>query len=171
MLDIGFLEIKWYSFFILLSVLMASFLIYKESKKKGMKSEDLENILFYGFLSGILGARIYYVLFNLDFYLQNPVEILEVWNGGLAVHGSILGGLIFLIIYCRKKKINLLLLLDIIVVGLIIAQAIGRWGNFFNGEAYGRVVSLDFLKSLHLPDFIIKGMYIEGLYREPTFLY
>lgn len=171
MLDLGFFQVKWYSFFIFVATLVAGFLIYKEAKKKQFQSDDLENLLFYGFLFGILGARIYYVLFNLNYYSQNPIEILQIWNGGLAIHGGLLGGLIFLEIYCHKKKINLLLLLDIIVIGLIIAQAIGRWGNFFNGEAYGRTVTLEFLKNLHLPNFIIKGMNVDGFYREPTFLY
>ena len=171
MLDLGFLQIKWYSFFIFLAVIIASFLIYKEAKKKQFPPGDLENIIFYGFLSGIIGARVYYVVFNLDYYLETPIEMLKVWNGGLAIHGGLLAGLLFIGIYCHKKKINFLLLLDIVVVGLIIAQAIGRWGNFFNGEAYGRTVELSFLENLHLPKFIIKGMYIDGLYREPTFLY
>ena len=94
-----------------------------------------------------------------------------IWKGGLAIHGGIIATLIFLILYSKKKKINTLLLLDVIVVGLIIAQSIGRWGNFFNGEAYGRITTLSNLKSLHLPKFIINGMYINGSYREPTFLY
>ena len=128
-------------------------------------------VIMIGIIIGILGARVYYVLFNLSYYLSNPVEIIQIWNGGLAIHGGIIAVLLFLIIYSKRKKLNLLLLLDILVVGLIIAQTIGRWGNFFNGEAYGRVVSLDFLKSLHLPKFIIDGMYIGGKYREPTFLY
>ena len=171
MFDFGFLQIKWYSFFIFFATIIGSILILKESKRKGLPTEDIENILFYGFLIGIIGARIYYVLFNLNYYLENPIEMLEIWKGGLAIHGAILGTLIFLIIYCRKRKLNLCLLLDVIVVGLIIAQAIGRWGNFFNGEAYGRIVTLDFLEKLHLPNFIIEGMYIDGFYREPTFLY
>ena len=94
-----------------------------------------------------------------------------IWNGGLAIHGGIIATLIFLVIYSKKKEISSLLMTDIIVVGLIIAQAIGRWGNFFNGEAYGRIVSKSFLDNLHLPDFIINGMFIDGFYREPTFLY
>ncbi len=171
MFDLGFLQIKWYSFFIFFATIIGSILIYKESKKKGLKGEDLENILFYGFLVGILGARIYYILFNLDFYLKSPIEMLKMWNGGLAIHGGIIGTLTFVVLYTKKKKINLYLLLDTLVVGLIIGQAIGRWGNFFNGEAYGRIVTLDFLQKLHLPEWIINGMYIDGFYREPTFLY
>ena len=171
MLELGPITIKWYSFFILLGMLVASFLIYKEWKKKNGKEEDITNIIFYIIIIGILGARIYYCLFNWNYYKNDLLEIFKVWNGGLAIHGGIIFALLFLIIYCKKKKINLLLLLDIIAPGLIIAQAIGRWGNFFNREAYGRVVSLKFLKSLHLPKFIINNMYIDGLYREPTFLY
>ena len=171
MFDFGFFQVKWYSFFIFLGTIVGSFLIYKEAKKKGLKEEDIENIIFYGFLIGILGARIYYVLFNLDFYLKNPTEIVKIWNGGLAIHGGIIGALIFLIFYTKKKKINLSLLLDTIVGGLFIGKSIGRWGNFVNGEAYGRIVTLEFLQKLHLPNFIIEGMYIDGFYREPTFLY
>lgn len=169
--DLGFIQIKWYSFFILIAVITAYFIIYKEIKKKGIKEDDYTNIVFYGLIIGILGARIYYVLFNLGYYLIDPIEIIKIWNGGLAIHGGILATFLFLLIYTKKKRMKLLLILDTIVVGLIIAQAIGRWGNFFNQEAYGRIVSESFLKGIHLPGFIIKGMYIEGSYREPTFLY
>ena len=171
MFEIGPLSIKWYSFFILLGIIVASTLIIKEYNKKSGNEEDITNILFYGIICGIIGARIYYCIFNIDYYKNDLIEIFKIWNGGLAIHGGIIATLIFLIIYCKKKKINLLLLLDIITPGLIIAQAIGRWGNFFNGEAYGRIVSLKILKNLHLPKFIIDRMYIEGFYREPTFLY
>ena len=171
LLDLGFIKIKWYSFFIFLGIIVAFILIKREANKKNLKNDDLINLLFYGIIIGILGARIYYVLFNISYYLANPIEIIEVWNGGLAIHGGVIATLIFLIIYTRKKKMNLLLLLDILVVGVIIAQSIGRWGNFFNGEAYGRIVSLSFLKGLHIPKFIIDGMFIDGFYREPTFLY
>lgn len=171
LLDLGFFSIKWYSFFIFIGIIIASILIIKEYTKKDSNKERLLDILFYGIIIGILGARIYYVLFNLDYYLSNPIEILEIWNGGLAIHGGIISALIFLFVYCKKKKMNFLLLLDILVVGVIIAQSIGRWGNFFNGEAYGRIVDLSFLKGLHLPKFIIEKMFIDGFYREPTFLY
>jgi len=171
MLDLGVIQIKWYSFFILIAMITGGLLFFLEAKKKGLKNEDIENILFYGLLIGILGARIYYVLFNLNYYIHNPLEILMIWNGGLAIHGGIIGGLITMIIYSKKKKINLMMLLDIIVVGLILAQAIGRWGNFFNSEAYGRITTLKSLQEFHIPMFIIKGMLIDGSYREPTFFY
>ena len=169
--DFGIIQIKWYSFLILVGILVGGYLALRESKKKGLDRDSFIDILFYAILIGITGARIYYVLFNLDYYLANPLEIIQVWNGGLAIHGGVIAGTLFVYFYTKKKKINFWLLLDILVVGLILAQAIGRWGNFFNGEAYGRDVTLEFLKNLHLPQFIIKGMYIDGIYREPTFLY
>ena len=171
LLDLGLIQIRWYSVLILLGLTLASILSMKETKKKGMSNDLLLDVIFYTVIIGLLGARIYYVLFNLDYYMTYPSEIIQVWNGGLAIHGGIIAGLIFLKWFTKKKKYNFLLLLDIFVVGFILAQAIGRWGNFFNGEAFGRIVSLEFLKNLHLPNFIIKGMYIDGAYREPTFLY
>ena len=170
-LDFGIVQIKWYSIFIFLAMLAACLIIFKEAKKKNIAEDYLVNLIFYGIIIGILGARLYYVIFNLDYYLHNILEIFMIWKGGLAIHGGIIATLIFLIFYSKNKKINALLLLDVIVVGLIIAQSIGRWGNFFNGEAYGRITTLSNLKSLHLPKFIINGMYINGSYREPTFLY
>ena len=170
-LDLGFIKIYWYSIFILLGVIFGVLVVYKEAKKQGMNQELFFNMIFYTAIIAIIGARLYYVLFNLDYYLQRPIEIFEIWNGGLAIHGGILAGLIFLIWYCKKHKINTLKLLDIIVVGLILGQAIGRWGNFFNQEAYGGTTTAAYLESLYLPEFIIHGMYIGGAYRQPTFYY
>ena len=169
--DFGIIQIKWYSFFILIAIIVGGLLFYKESTKKGLSKDDIIDIIFYGVLIGIIGARSYYVLFNLNYYLKNPIEIIMLWNGGLAIHGGLIATLLFLIFYSKKKKINTLLLLDIIVVSVIIAQSIGRWGNFFNKEAFGRIISLSELQKIHLPKFIINGMYINGNYREPTFLY
>lgn len=171
LLDLGLFQVKWYSFFILIAMLLACFIIFREAKRKNINEEFLTNLVFYGLIIGLLGARIYYVLFNLDYYLQYPSEIFMIWKGGLAIHGGLIAALLFTIYYTRKEKVNLLLILDILVVGVIIAQSIGRWGNFFNQEAYGRIVALSTLKNLHLPKFIINGMYISGYYREPTFLF
>ena len=170
-IDIGFIRIKWYSLLIFTGIIIATLLIIKEGKRKNIDNDYLIDLIFYGVIIGILGARLYYVLFNLSYYLANPIEIIKIWNGGLAIHGGIIAAIIFFIFYTKKHKKNFLLTLDIMSVGLIIAQAIGRWGNFFNQEAYGRIVSKTFLKKMHLPKFIINGMYINGYYREPTFLY
>lgn len=170
-LDLGPIQIYWYSIFIFIGMLVACFLIYKEAKKRGIDEEFLVNLTFNTIIIGIIGARLYYVLFNLSYYLDNPVEIFQIWNGGLAIHGGIITGLLFIIYYCKKHEVNLWKMLDIIVVGLIIAQAIGRWGNFFNSEAYGPITTAAHLKSLGIPQFIINGMYILGDYRQPTFFY
>lgn len=170
-LDLGPIQIYWYSIFIFIGMLVACFLIYKEAKKRGIDEDFLVNLTFNTIIIGIIGARLYYVLFNLSYYLDNPVEIFQIWNGGLAIHGGIIAGLLFIIYYCKKHEVNLWKMLDIIVVGLIIAQAIGRWGNFFNSEAYGPITTAAHLKSLGIPQFIIDGMYILGEYRQPTFFY
>lgn len=170
-LDLGPIQIYWYSIFIFIGMLVACFIIYKEAKKRGIDDEFLVNLTFDTIIIGIIGARTYYVIFNLPYYLNNPLEILQIWNGGLAIHGGILAGLLFIIYYCKKQDVNIWKMLDIIVVGLIIAQAIGRWGNFFNSEAYGPVTTASKLKSLGIPSFIINGMYILGDYHHPTFFY
>ena len=129
LIDLGWIQIRWYSIFILFAILTAAILVSKEAKKKGLEKDTLLDLIFYTVIFGILGARIYYVLFNLSYYLNNPIEIICIWHGGLAIHGGLIAALIYLLIETKKKKINFLLLLDIVVVGLILAQAIGRWGN------------------------------------------
>lgn len=170
-LNIGNLTITWYAIFILTGIIVAYLLIKRESKKYNISGEFVSNLVFWCVIFGILGARIYYVLFNLDYYMIDPIEVIKVWNGGLAIHGGIIAGVITLIIYCKKNKVNILKMTDIAVVGVIIAQAIGRWGNFFNAEAHGGVVSKAVLESQHIPNFIIEGMHIGNHYYLPTFLY
>ncbi len=169
--ELGPIQIYWYSIFIFIGLLVASILIFREARKRNIDEDFLVNVIFDSIIIGLIGARLYYVLFNLPYYISNPLEILAVWNGGLAIHGGIFAALAFILLYCRKKKVNVLQLLDVIVVGLIVAQAIGRWGNFFNSEAYGQVTTFAELKSQQIPTFIINGMYILGEYRQPTFFY
>ena len=170
-IDLGFVQIYWYSITMLTGVIGGSVLAYFEIKRHRIDKEDFFNMVFYAIIFGLLGARLYYVLFNLNYYLSNPAEILAVWNGGMAIHGAIIGALVTMVYFCKKKKMPLLKVLDIGCVSLIIGQVIGRWGNFFNGEAHGGIVSLAFLEKIHLPKFIIDGMYINGNYYHPTFLY
>ncbi len=169
--DLGIIQVYWYSIFIFLGALAACILIYLEAKKRKLNDEFIVNLAFNAIIFGIIGARVYYVLFNLDYYMQNPIEILEIWNGGLAIHGGLITGGLFTVYYCKKNKVETLKVFDIIVVGLILGQAIGRWGNFFNQEAYGAITSAAKLKSMGIPDFVINGMYILGDYRQPTFFY
>lgn len=170
-LDLGFIQIYWYSIFILLGFFIGGTLALWEAKKWQIPEDFMTNLFFYIIIFAFLGARIYYVLFNLDYYLNDPISILKVWEGGLAIHGGIIACTIFIIFYTKKYKVDTLRILDILAVSLIIGQAIGRWGNFLNGEAYGPATTLSFLKSLHLPQFIIDGMFINGTYYQPTFLY
>lgn len=170
-ISMGPITITWYSICILLGIILAGIIINKEAKRSNIPATFITNLIFWCVVFGIIGARIYYVLFNLDYYSSYPIEIIKIWNGGLAIHGGMIAGLITLIIYCKKYKVNGLKMLDIAAPGLILAQAIGRWGNFFNAEAHGGVVSKAFLEGLHLPKFIIEGMHIGGNYYHPTFLY
>jgi len=170
-LDLGFIQIYWYSIFIFLGVFFASVVILREAKRQKINEDFVVNLIFYGVIFGLIGARLYYVAFNLDYYLKYPLEILEVWNGGLAIHGGIIFGLLTVFIYTKKYKAKTLKVLDILVVGLILGQAIGRWGNFFNGEAYGSITTLENLQKLGIPEFLINGMYINGAYHHPAFLY
>ena len=173
-LDLGFIKIYWYSITMLLGVVLGGSITYLELKRLKLDKEYFFNMLFYVIIFGFLGARLYYVLFNLDYYLANPTEILAIWNGGLAIHGGIIGGVITILVYSKKhnKKINeIIKYMDICTFGLILGQIIGRWGNFFNGEAHGGETTKLFLEKMHIPSFIINGMYINGVYYHPTFFY
>ena len=165
------IEIHYYSLCILLGIVCAYLIIMKEAKKNNYKEETISDLIFYGIIFGLLGDRIHYVLFNLDYYLLYKEEILKVWHGGLAIHGGIIFGVIFVYLFTKKHKLNFIKLLDIISPGLILAQSIGRWGNFFNQEAYGSSVSYSFLRKLLIPKFIINNMKIDGIYYLPTFYF
>ena len=170
-LDLGIIQIYWYSIFIFFAFLVGGIIALYESKKWKLPEDFMINLFFYIIIFSLLGARLYYVAFNLDYYLADPLAIIRIWEGGLAIHGGIIAALIFVIIYTKKYKVSTLRLTDILVVSLILGQAIGRWGNFFNGEAYGPATTLEFLQNLHIPEFIINGMNIGGVYYQPTFLY
>jgi len=171
LIKLGNISIYWYSVILLFAFVLGCFLIIKECKKNNIPQDKIENFLFYSIPICLIGARLYYVLFNLDYYLKFPQDIIKVWEGGLAIHGGIIAGFICIYYFCRKNNYKIYKILDIIVISLIIGQIIGRWGNFMNQEAYGPICSLKYLKNLHIPNFIIDGMYIDGVYHQPTFLY
>ena len=173
-IDLGFIQIYWYSITMLLGVLLGGTIAYLELKRLKIDTKYFLDMIFYVIIFGFLGARAYYVLFNLDYYLANPSEIIAIWNGGLAIHGAILAGTLTIILYSlkhKKSKNEIIRYLDICSLGVIIGQIIGRWGNFFNGEAHGGITTKAFLESIHIPEFIIKGMTINGVVYHPTFLY
>lgn len=169
LIDLGFIKIYWYSVIMFIAILTGGYLALRESRKWKIPEDFMINLFFFIIPIAMIGARLYFVAFHWDYYSHNLIEILKVWEGGLAIHGGILAGLIWILFYSKKYKVNTKRLLDIVVVSLLIGQAIGRWGNFFNGEAHGAMTSLESLK--WLPDFIVEGMYIDGAYYQPTFLY
>lgn len=170
MFSIGGFDIYWYSFLIIVGALIAIIMIIKEGKLFGVSKDFLFNMSFWTIIFGIIGARAYYVLFNLEYY-DNILDMFKVWEGGLAIHGGVIAGLITIIVYCKKYNAKPIKIFDFIAPALLLAQAIGRWGNFFNSEAHGPVTTIEHLQSLHIPKFIIEGMNIGGVYYEPTFLY
>lgn len=163
--------IRWYSFLILIGTLLALIFFLHEGKKFGLSKDFLFNMFFWTIIIGFIGARAYYVIFNFSRYESSPISMFKIWEGGLAIHGGIIAGAITMFLYCKKYNVRFFRVTDVAVPCLILAQAIGRWGNFFNKEAYGAIIPLEKLQSLHLPQFIIDGMYINDFYREPTFLY
>ena len=169
-ITIGDVKIEWYSVLIVVGAVLAIFMIIREAKRYNYPKEFFFNMCFWTIIFGVIGARLYYVLFNLDMYF-NFWDIFKIWEGGLAIHGGIIFGLLTCYLYCKKYKVRTVRMLDFIVPALLLAQAIGRWGNFFNQEAHGAATTLAHLQSLHLPNFIIEGMNIGGIYYEPTFLY
>ena len=165
-------EIKWYSALILLGVVISYILVMAESNKFQIKKEFIVNLIFWTIIFGILGARTYYVLFNLDYYKENLSEIYKIWHGGLAIHGAIIAGFITILSYCKKYKVNTKKILDICAPALMISQAIGRWGNFFNREAFGSTIEYDALVKMRIiPQFVIDNMYIDGTYHLPMFYF
>ncbi|GFH42385.1 prolipoprotein diacylglyceryl transferase [Lactococcus hodotermopsidis] len=165
--ELGPFEIRWYALCIVTGVIVAVLLAMKEAPSKKIKPDDVLDFILIAFPVAILGSRLYYVLFELGYYRQHPAEIFAVWHGGLAIYGGLLAGGVVLVIFSYYKLIAPLDLLDIAIPGVLIAQAMGRWGNFFNQEAFGRTVnSLNYL-----PEFIKSQMFIDGSYRTPTFLY
>ena len=170
-IQIGNFVVYKYSLCMLTAFVIGYILALFEVKKRGISDKFLTDFLFYLVPITIIGARLYYVAFSFSDYKGNLIDVFKVWNGGLAIHGGVLAGLIFLIFYTKKHHVDTIKLMDIAAVSLVLGQAIGRWGNFFNQEAYGPVITYAKLKSFHIPEFIIENMKIGGYYHQPTFLY
>ena len=171
-IEIGPFSIQWYAVCIMTGAVIAYLIGQYHFKKLGYDKEILSDYFVGLLVIGIIGARIWYVIFMWnELYANNPIEIFMITNGGLAIQGGVFAGLLYSYFFFKKREIPFFVAGDAIMPGVLIAQACGRWGNFFNQEAYGSEVSLSFLKSLHLPDFIIDNMYIHGQYYHPTFLY
>ncbi|MFC4772132.1 prolipoprotein diacylglyceryl transferase [Enterococcus hermanniensis] len=165
------LQIYWYAIIIVSGIALALWLASREAIRVGLKEDDMTNFILWGLPIAIIGARLYYILFDLGPYLADPIQIFNIRSGGLAIYGGLIAAIIVLIFYTRHHFIDPWLFLDVVAPSVIIAQAIGRWGNFMNHEAHGGATTRQFLENLHLPQFIIDNMYIDGAYRQPTFLY
>jgi len=144
------------------AILAGTFLALREIQRQGINEDKFMNILIAAIPAGFIGARLYYVLFRWDYYSKYPAEIPAVWQGGLAIHGAIIGAFLVGALMVRYYNMNFWQLADIVAPSLIIGQAIGRWGNFINQEAYGYEVD---------PEKVPWAMWIDGAYRHPTFLY
>lgn len=182
-ISLGYLHIRWYAIFIMLGALMALVIAIREGKKIGIEKSFLEDLVLYGLPISIFGARIYYVIFEWNQYKDNLIDIFKINEGGLAIHGAIIAAVLWGYYYCKKHNVNFLHVLDLGAVGFLIAQSIGRWGNFMNQEAYGALVpgktvvqqEIFMSDTLNLPNFISKQMLINGSqglgFYHPTFLY
>ncbi|TLV97503.1 prolipoprotein diacylglyceryl transferase [Staphylococcus aureus] len=169
--NLGPLSVRWYGIIIAVGILLGYFVAQRALVKAGLHKDTLVDIIFYSALFGFIVARIYFVIFQWPYYAENPGEIIKIWHGGIAIHGGLIGGFIAGVIVCKVKNLNPFQIGDIVAPSIILAQGIGRWGNFMNHEAHGGPVSRAFLEQLHLPNFIIENMYINGQYYHPTFLY
>ena len=134
-------DIYWYGILISLAVVIAVAMVYTQAKKKGIDPDSMLDYALLTIPTAIVFARIYYVIFEWEQYADNPISVLYIWNGGIAIYGSIIGGVIATLIFSKWKKISFWTLADLVAPGLVLGQAIGRWGNFFNQEAFGPLVT------------------------------
>ncbi|WP_064093032.1 prolipoprotein diacylglyceryl transferase [Rossellomorea aquimaris] len=169
--QLGPFQVHWYGVIIGLGIALGLYLVIQESKRLGLHPDTFVDLLVWAIPIAIISARIYYVIFEWDYYAQNPGDIIKVWNGGIAIHGALIGSVATTFVFAKIKGISFWKLTDIAAPSIILGQAIGRWGNFINQEAHGGEVTRAFLENLMLPKFIIDQMYINGTYYHPTFLY
>ncbi|MDO5301612.1 MAG: prolipoprotein diacylglyceryl transferase [Tissierellia bacterium] len=154
------LEIRWYGIFIAIGALLAIRVAeYLARRNPLVPEESIMDFALWGMILGILGARIYYVIFEWSYYAQHPSEILAIRNGGLAIHGGLIAGALVAYFFTKRKQIPFMELLDTVAPGVVLAQGIGRWGNFMNGEAHGGPTDLPW------------AITVDGVSVHPTFLY
>ena len=178
--------IRWYGAIIAFGFLLAALLGGRIAYSWRMSLDKMVDVLIYGTICGIVGARLYYCIFEWDYYGQHPMDIFKIWNGGLAIYGGIIGGIIAGYVTCKVRKLNFLNLLDCAAPALLVGQGIGRWGNFANQEAFGTNTDLPWgmwsekVKSyidLHQAEFEANGIVMNSgtmenkAYVHPTFLY
>ncbi len=164
-IDIGPIAFRYYGLIIALGLILAVIYGMRRSKQFGLTQDDILDGVLIIVPIAIIFARAYYCIFSWEEYAANPIEVLYIWNGGLAIYGGVIGAVLGIIVYAKVKKLSLGALLDIVALGFLIGQAIGRWGNFFNREAFGEVTD-SFLR-MGLENSITGAV----VYYHPTFLY
>lgn len=183
----NFIQIKWYGVIIAFGFILAALFGGRIAYTWRMDLSKMIDVLIYGTFGGIIGARAYYVIFEWDYYRLNPAEIFRIWNGGLAIYGGIIGGLIAAFITCKIEKLNFMNLLDLVGMSLLIGQGIGRWGNYANQEAFGTFTNGNYgmmskkvaaYVAMNPDKFGLEGVYDipeyiaeNNLYVHPTFFY
>ncbi|AQT85215.1 prolipoprotein diacylglyceryl transferase Lgt [Paenibacillus larvae subsp. larvae] len=171
-ITLGPLTVRWYGIILGTGALIGLLLAIREGKKFRIPPDFFMDLLLIGVPTALIGARIYFVAMKWEDYKDNLGQIFAIWNGGIAIYGALIGAIIGALIYVRKKKYSFWRIADICAPSLLAGQIIGRWGNFVNQEAHGGPVTESFLRNtLHLPDFIVNQMNINGVYYHPTFLY
>jgi phosphatidylglycerol:prolipoprotein diacylglycerol transferase len=168
-LEVGPLTFRWYGFLMAGAMALGLWLAHRDARRRGMDPEPLLKAAELALLGALVGARLYYVLFNLDYYSQQPMKILAVWEGGLAIHGGVLGGVLLGGGYAWWQSLPVLRYLDIAAPSLALGQAIGRWGNFFNEEAFGTPTDLPWKLYISPPQRPVE--YAQSEFFHPTFLY
>ena len=135
--QIGSFQIRWYALIIAFGFILAAVYCFRRAKKFGVDIDRLTDIVLGGLIGGIIGARLYYVLFKLDYYSANPLDIFKIWEGGLAIYGGLIGAILVGWLVAHWRKMRFAPVLDLASLGFLIGQGIGRWGNFVNVEAFG----------------------------------
>lgn len=155
-------DVAWYGVIITLGMVLACLYVMHRAKQNGIKEDDVLDLALFVIPFGVIGARLYYVIMEIDHY-DSLLDVLAIWNGGLAIYGGIIAGGITAFFVAKHKKINILLLLDILAPAVMIGQILGRWGNFMNAEAYGGPTDLPWRMGIHTS--------FSETYVHPTFLY
>lgn len=167
--ELGPFTVRWYGLLIAIAVLLGVTLSQYLAQKRQVDPEKIGDFAIWMVLAAIPAARLYYVLFEWQQYAQNPQNIIAIWKGGIAIHGAILGGTIAALIFARLNRISFWQIADLVAPSLILGQAIGRWGNFFNSEAYGGPTDLPW--KLYIPPSNRPPSLLQFEYFHPTFLY
>ncbi len=159
------IPVYWYGILISLGLMLAVLYGIPRTKQVGLNQDDVFNMILLSVPTAIVFARLYYVIFSWEYYAGDWLSVFDIRGGGLAIYGGIIGVVLVLVSYCRKKKLSLGVVLDVLSVGLLIGQAVGRWGNFVNGEAFGTSTDLPWAMSIQ------QGFTVIATKVHPTFLY